>query len=110
MSLQKKILILVLLPLILLAVALQIVNTQTRVSDAGETLSTQRDSLIQAREQGIKDVVEAAQTSLRHLVEDDSLSQQEAQARASEIIRSLRFDGDNYIFVYDYSGVSVLHP
>ena len=110
MSLQKKILILVLLPLILLAVALQVVNTQTRVSDSREMLNAQRDSLIQSREQGIKDVVEAAQTSLRHLVEDNSLSQQEAQARASEIIRSLRFDGGNYVFVYDYNGVSVVHP
>ncbi|WP_235803680.1 methyl-accepting chemotaxis protein [Halomonas sp. GFAJ-1] len=110
MSLQKKILALVLLPLILLAIALQVVNTQTRVADARETLDTQRKALVEAREQGIKDVVEAAQTSLRHLVEDSRLSQQEAQARASEIIRSLRFDNDNYIFVYDYSGVNVVHP
>lgn len=110
MRLQTRMLLLVLLPLMLLALALQVMNITTQLSDSRSMLDNQRQALVKAREQGIKDVVESAQTSLRHLVEAGELSRAEAQARAHDIVRSLRFDGGNYIFVYDYQGVVVVHP
>ncbi|MBS8261675.1 HAMP domain-containing protein [Roseibium polysiphoniae] len=38
------------------------------------------------------------------------MSREEAQAAAAQSIAAMRFDGGNYIFVYDNDGINIVHP
>jgi len=44
------------------------------------------------------------------LEQDGEMSLEEAQAAAKAAIGAIRFEGDNYLFVYDYDGKNLVHP
>lgn len=38
------------------------------------------------------------------------MSREEAQTAARAAIGAIRFEGDNYVFAYDYQGMNLIHP
>ncbi|MET1416310.1 cache domain-containing protein [Roseibium sp. HPY-6] len=44
------------------------------------------------------------------LEQSGDLSREEAQAAAKAAIGAIRFEGDNYLFVYAYDGTNLVHP
>jgi len=44
------------------------------------------------------------------LEQSGEMSTEEAQAMAKLAIGAIRFEGDNYIFAYDYNGINLIHP
>ena len=39
-----------------------------------------------------------------------AMSREDAQSAAKAAIGAIRFEGDNYVFAYDYDGVNLVHP
>ncbi|MHB0775144.1 methyl-accepting chemotaxis protein [Halomonas sp. WWR20] len=109
-SLQSKILMLVLIPLLLVIVALVCFAAYDRTQDTESDLIEQRAMLIEARKRAVQDVVETAMTAIAPIVANAGPNDTEAQSRARDALRSIRFDNENYIFVYDLSGTRIVQP
>ncbi|PVB61972.1 cache domain-containing protein [Labrenzia sp. 011] len=61
----------------------------------------------------IKDIADGAVSIATHfhgLEQSGEMSREEAQAAAKVAISAIRFEGDNYLFAYDYQGLTLIHP
>ncbi|WP_454916860.1 methyl-accepting chemotaxis protein [Xanthobacter sediminis] len=68
--------------------------------------------MMRERKNEIHHIVEAAISQIKGLdqaVRDGTISAAEARKRAADMIHATRFDGTNYLFVYSYDGVTLLH-
>ncbi|MFY0989109.1 methyl-accepting chemotaxis protein [Halomonas sp. C05BenzN] len=110
LSLQARILALVLVPLLLTTVVLAVLDTHNRIQDSRDTLAQQRQLLIETRQAGVRDVVEAARSAIAPVLANDRLSDAAARRQAAEILRAIRFEGENYIFAYQFDGTNVVLP
>ncbi len=110
LSLQVKVMGLVLAPLILVTTLLVAVNTYDRISDSRATLAEERQLLIDARKAAVKNVVETAKSAIAPIVADASADDEAAKERAKAVLRSLRFNDNNYVFVYGYDGKNLVLP
>ena len=61
----------------------------------------------------IKSVVEAAyNVANQHykMVQEGKLTEEEAQQRAKDALRGMRYQAKDYVFVYDFDAVNLVHP
>ncbi len=80
------------------------------ISDAGYTL---RQQMIKDRVNQSHDLVDVARGILQHfqqLAADGKLDEATAKSMALAAVRDLRFEGNEYFFIYDKSGVAILVP
>jgi methyl-accepting chemotaxis protein len=67
--------------------------------------------MVTAREDKVQSVVEAAQSVLQNLYDQQisgELTLEQAQAKAREILRESRYNGTEYFFAYDNKGVTMV--
>jgi len=110
LGLQAKVMTLVLVPLMLVTSGLVALTILDRIEDNQKTLAEERQMLIDARKQSVKNVVETAKSAIAPIVAEAGPDDQDAKERAKDILRRLRFDGNNYVFVYDYQGTNLVLP
>ncbi|MDR5907453.1 methyl-accepting chemotaxis protein [Franzmannia qiaohouensis] len=108
LGLQTRILALVLLPLLLTTGSLVALDAYTRIQSSHDALERQRELLIETRQAGVRDVVESARTAIQPVLSNHNLSDAERQEQAAEIVRAISFEGDNYVFIYQYDGLNVV--
>ncbi|HCJ63789.1 MAG TPA: chemotaxis protein, partial [Alcanivorax sp.] len=94
-NLQNKMLLLALGPVLLITLILEVLATLESRRETRESLAEQRSALIESRQQGIKNLVDAAKASVSHLADAPPEQQAEAQARAREILGNVTFGGGN---------------
>ncbi|WP_346797203.1 methyl-accepting chemotaxis protein [Halomonas sp. Bachu 37] len=107
LSLQAKIVFLVLVPMLILALVLTALEVQGSLTRIDETLEEQRELLVEERETTVRYLVESAFNAVSHLVNHPTLSEAEAQARAQEILQNFRFGNQNYVFALDFDGIAM---
>lgn len=110
LSLQTRLLLLVLIPLLVVILTLTASQALSRIQDSRQQLEQQRQLLLDTRQTGVQDVVQSARSAITPVFENPRLSAAEKRRRAAEILRAIRFEGDNYIFVYDFDGTNVVLP
>ena len=72
-----------------------------------------RSNMIEERKDGLRRVVEAANGVVASYVADVAagrVSKEDAQKQALDRIAAMRYDGDNYLFVFDSQPVVLMHP
>ena len=109
-SLQTKVLMLVLLPLLLVTVALVAFDAYSRIQDTHNTIAEQREMLIEERRNAVRDIVQMAKTAIEPIYNQAGDNDANAKAQAAEMLRSMRFEGNNYVFVYEYDGTNIVLP
>ena len=80
---------------------------------AGFWISSQRSALVSERMLKTKNLVEVPYSIMerQHQLElDGKISRQEAQQRALEAIRSMRYEGSNYFWINDEHPTMIMHP
>ncbi|MEP3303085.1 MAG: cache domain-containing protein, partial [Roseibium sp.] len=60
--------------------------------------------------QSLSDSAKAIAAAFHEKEAAGEMSREEAQAAAAQSIAAMRFDGGNYIFVYDNDGINIVHP
>jgi methyl-accepting chemotaxis protein len=73
----------------------------------------QREQMLQDRRERLKSIIEIGQTLVLHYANratDGSLTTEQAQAAARAAVQSLRFEGDNYVFILDTDARMLAHP
>ncbi|MYL23168.1 HAMP domain-containing protein [Halomonas alkaliantarctica] len=106
-SLQTKIVFLVLFPMLVLAVVLSVLETRSSAQRIQETLDEQREVLVKERENTVRYLLESARNAISHLVDNPALSEDEAQARAQDILQNFRFGDENYVFAFEFDGTAI---
>ncbi|TDX31554.1 methyl-accepting chemotaxis sensory transducer with Cache sensor [Modicisalibacter xianhensis] len=109
-NLQTKILLLTLVPLLLVTGSLVGLSLLERMEDTQTNLAEQRAMLIEARKGSVRNVIETAMSAISPIVEEAGPNDADALKRARDVLRNLRFEGDNYVFVYDYDGTNLVLP
>ncbi|MDR5874098.1 methyl-accepting chemotaxis protein [Vreelandella gomseomensis] len=107
-SLQTKILMLVLIPLLLVTVVLVGFQSYSSTQDAQDVLAEQREQLVEERRRAVRDVVQMAKTAIEPIYDDAGVNDEEAKQQVAELVRSMRFEDNNYIFIYDYEGNNIV--
>ncbi len=72
-----------------------------------------KTTLLNEKIERTKNIIETANNialSLNQMEKSNKISKGEAQNRAKEIIRQMRYDNGNYIWIHDYDNNGVLHP
>ncbi len=109
-GLQTKVLALVLLPLLLVTIALVSFDAYSRTQDTRASLAEQRELLITERRNSVRDIVQMATTAIAPIYDAADANDAEAKAQAAEMLRAMRFEGNNYVFVYEYDGTNIVLP
>ncbi len=71
-----------------------------------------RRGILHEVDQSLSDIIEIASTTMNSYqarVDSGEMSQPEAQAAAMRVLGDMRFEGDNYYFVFDLDHVMVMH-
>ncbi len=108
LSLQAKVLMLVLLPLFIVTVGLVTFNAFERTQDTRDSLANQREVLIEERRNAVRDIVQVATTAISPIYDQASANDEEAKQQVAELVRAMRFEGDNYVFIYDFEGNNIV--
>ncbi|OPZ78164.1 MAG: Methyl-accepting chemotaxis protein 4 [Alphaproteobacteria bacterium ADurb.Bin438] len=71
------------------------------------------ENLISSRMTKTKNLVETAISIIKsydNMAKEGKITVEEAKRLASENVKLMRYDGDNYFWIYDYNGNLVMHP
>lgn len=77
------------------------------------TLSDGYKSLLNQKKTTTNELVDTAYSVIEHhykLQQNGTLSKEDAQQRALEVIKTLRYDSNNYFWVNDYQPKMIMHP
>ncbi|GAA3909737.1 hypothetical protein GCM10022228_20650 [Halomonas cibimaris] len=107
-GLQSKILSLVLIPLLLVTAVLVAAFALGQQAATRQAVAEQRSQLIQARKDKVKSIVESTYSAIRPIVNDRTLGRQAKRQQVYRLLQNVRFDGDNYVWAYDYDGTSTV--
>jgi len=80
---------------------------------AGFWLSSERSRILQEKQEKARNLVETAYSAIvqcYQMEQSGKLSRQEAQARAIETLRAMRYQGSNYFWINDLHPTMVMHP
>lgn len=70
------------------------------------------DQMITARQDKVRSVVESAQSTLQNLYDQQisgEITEEQSKLKAREILREVRYAGNEYFFAYDPKGLTMIH-
>ena len=103
LTIRTRLLIGVLVPVLITAGTIAwITANQIRANGEAE-LERLEQELLEARKEGLKNLVETAKSVVLEAKSTPGFSEQEAQEEARERLRSIKFGQNNYVFAYDRS-------
>jgi two-component system NarL family sensor kinase len=107
LSFKVKILLLTLVPLLLLGLATTLLGLYQTSQLGNNNLSSFSEKIYDLRRAELKNYTEIAHTAVEKFVNSND---PDASDKAKDILRTIRFGDDGYMFVYDYQGVNLMHP
>jgi len=109
LRLRSMVLLLAVVPLVLAIVAVVWVVRQQSEQLAGAQMAAMQPILLQARKDELQHFVQVGRRAVTHLYENTGRDPA-ARREALELLRRMDFGNDNYFFVYDLQGNSLMHP
>lgn len=113
LTIQTRVLLLALVPVILLTVFLTTYNLNQARGIGDGAVAGFSSAMEASKRQELKNYLELARTSIAHLYDQPgSANDPEVREQAWDILRQMRFDdsgSSGYIFAYDTNGVNVMH-
>ena len=109
-NLQTKILLLVLVPLVISSSCLLVLEAIDRIDANRAHLEQQRKLMIDARRHGVESIVSMAKKLVESEVGSSAVDIEAGQQAAITLLRDLRFEEDNYVFVFDFEGTMLVQP
>ncbi|WP_375773951.1 cache domain-containing protein, partial [Aeromonas hydrophila] len=108
MTLKQKILLLGAVPVLLMALVVNLSNYMISKSDLEADLVVARENAIKDRKALLSSYLMLAKTAI-----DAVYNQPDSPAvrkQVTELLRPLRYSSDGYFFVYDFQGNTILLP
>ncbi|MDF2390880.1 methyl-accepting chemotaxis protein [Aeromonas salmonicida] len=108
MTLKQKILLLGAVPVLLMALVVNLSNYMISKSDLEADLIVARENAIKERKVLLSSYLMLAKTAVDTVYNQPDTP--EVRKQVAEILRPLRYSSDGYFFVYDFQGNTVLLP
>ncbi|WP_434050058.1 methyl-accepting chemotaxis protein [Marinobacter salarius] len=100
LRIRSRLLLGVLVPVVITAATLAWI-TVAQIKSGGEAeLERLEASLLEARKEGVKNLVDTARSLVLNAKNNPDLSDREAKEEARKRLRSIRYEGGNYVFAY----------
>ena len=100
LRIRSRLLLGVLIPVVITAATLAWI-TVAQIKSGGEAeLERLEASLLEARKEGVKNLVDTARSLVLNAKNNPDLSDREAKEEARKRLRSIRYEGGNYVFAY----------
>ncbi|MGR0279321.1 cache domain-containing protein [Marinomonas dokdonensis] len=109
-GLKSKVFLLALVPLIMATSIITFLSLQSARELAEEELSIYEFNLVNAKKEALISHVDIALTAIQQVLDDESLTDIQAQQQVKQILTNLRYSDDGYFFAYEMSGVNLVHP
>lgn len=110
LTFRTRLLLITILPLLAVsALSWMVISFQADRLVTAE-LSAVETRILAARQAEIRNYISLAQTSIRHLYENEPGGREAAQAEVKQILHDMTFGNDGYFFVYDKEGTNLVHP
>ena len=77
------------------------------------SLNSLYSAMFEERVSKIEDISNSAVSIAQYYHKQETsgaMSREDAQAAAKAAIGAIRYEGDNYVFAYNYSGINLIHP
>jgi len=110
MNLKIKILLLAILPMLLVTILIVFLSTYQIRTLSEQEIETFETNLIASKRSELNSYIDLARTSIKHVLEDGSLLDDEAKIEVKRILNGLVYGEDGYFFVYDKAGTNLVHP
>ena len=110
MNLKIKILLLAIIPMLIVTVLIAFLSTYQIRALSEQEIQTFETNLIASKKSELKSYLDLARTSIKHVLKNPLLSESEAKTEVKRIINGLVYGEDGYFFVYDQTGVNLVHP
>ncbi|MBN7768700.1 cache domain-containing protein [Marinobacter daepoensis] len=101
LRISTRLLIGVIVPVLITAGAIAWITANQIASNGEVELERLERELLEARKEGLKNLVEAAKSVVMEAKREPGLTDTEARDEARDRLRSIRFGEDNYVFAYD---------
>jgi signal transduction histidine kinase len=108
MTLKQKILLLGAIPVLLMALVVNLSNYLVAKSDLESDLVVARERAIKERKALLSSYLMLAKTAIEGSYNQPDSP--EVRQQVTELLRPLRYSSDGYFFVYDYQGNTILLP
>jgi two-component system NarL family sensor kinase len=109
-GLKSKIILLAIAPLILATSIITYLSLQSARELAAEELAIYEYNLVNAKEESLRNHVNIAMSAIRPVLDNNQIDDAIAQAEVKRILSALRYDDDGYFFVYEMTGLNLVHP
>ncbi|WP_144821149.1 methyl-accepting chemotaxis protein [Marinobacter piscensis] len=107
LRIRTRLLLAVLIPVLVTAVIVSWVSV-AQIKAGGEAeLERLESSLMESRKDGLKNLVEAAKAVAVEARNNPGLTERQAKKAAADRLRTIRFEGTNYVFAFHRSGEAV---
>lgn len=107
LRIRTRLLLAVLIPVLVTAVIVSWVSV-AQIKAGGEAeLERLESSLMESRKDGLKNLVEAAKAVAVEARNNPGLTERQAKKAAADRLRTIRFEGTNYVFAFHRSGQAV---
>lgn len=107
---KTKIALLTLIPLIIAITAISLFTMKQNEQLATTQANVFESELINSKKAELKNYLELAYSAIKSVYENPDIHTQQAKWEAYNILKNMEFGEDGYFFVYDYDGVSIVHP
>ncbi|WP_166261900.1 methyl-accepting chemotaxis protein [Marinobacter salicampi] len=101
LRIRSRLLLGVLVPVIITAAALAWIAVAQIQANGQAELERLGSELLEARKEGLKNVVESARAVVYDAINNPSLTEAEAKEEVRDRIRAMTFGDENYVFAYD---------
>ncbi|WP_018718282.1 methyl-accepting chemotaxis protein [Arhodomonas aquaeolei] len=108
LTIQARILLVCLMPLAVITAAIVTASANNLQEQGARDVSELRDSLIAARKESLRNLVDTAVTAIRPIYDNAGPNDKAAKERVKAILRSIDYGKNGYIYVYDYEGTNLV--
>ena len=108
LRIRSRLLLAIMVPVLVTAVVIAWITIGQVRSNGEAELVRLEQTLLDARKEGLKNVVDAARSVIDEAMNRPGLTEAEAKAEARDRIRSITFEGGNYVFAYRADDLSNL--
>lgn len=110
MNLFKKILLASVAGLFLLGLITLLLSISA-LNERGQTeIKALQDTMLTEKQEKLKNLVEVAHRTIENVNLQSDLTETERQKRAMELVKTMRYNEDDYLWINDMQPVMIMHP
>ncbi|MAA65880.1 MAG: ATP-binding protein [Alteromonadaceae bacterium] len=109
LRIRSRLMLATIVPVLLTAVVMSWMTVSQLKTNGDHEVERLREQIMEARQEGLKNVVEAARSAVLLAKSDPSLSESEAKTQARDSIRAIKFGNSNYVFAYSRDMVNLAY-